>query len=281
MSMLSKTLTSLALGSSILAATFITPPLASAFGVGVQPSTVEMTIKPGDRQTQVVTIGNVHKTKTISMTIGLADWSLDKTGKLVLNPPGETMRSAAEWVRFSPASVTLKPETSRDVKVEINAPYKISDKGDHRFALLASTLLPELDERGETSGVWNRYQLASLFYLTLNPAKSLPEVTSVAVNDTDRSVLTMEIKNDGDAHARLQGTAFVKDTAGEIVTETPLNAVVLDKGERTYSVKLQDIEGLESGQNYIIDFSLKNTFAPQNKFRAMNIDIAPIDYVLP
>lgn len=259
-------------------ASFSYAPLASAFGVGVQPSTVEMTIKPGDRQRQVITIGNVHKSKTISLTMALADWSLNKEGKLVLDAPGDTDRSAAEWVRFSPASVTLKPETSQDVTVEISAPYKIEHKGDHRFALLATTMLPELDARGEASGVWNRYQLASLFYLTLTPSESLPEVTSVAINSQDSSVVTMEIKNEGDAHARLQGKALVKDSSGEIVSETPLNAVVLDSGERTYNVKLENVAELEGG-HYKIDFDLKNTFAPQNKFRAIPVDVASIDYV--
>lgn len=264
-----------------LAAAMIAAPLANAFGVGVQPSTVEMTVKPGDTQRQVVTIGNVHKTKTISMTMGLADWSLDKSGKLVLNAPGETMRSAADWVRFSPASVTLKPETSQDVTVEISVPYKLEHKGDHRFALLASTMLPEVNARGETSGVWNRYQLASLFYLTLTPAQSLPEVTSVAVNKSDPSTLTIEIKNTGDAHARLLGNAFVKDSSGTVVAETPLSAVVLDGGERSYDVKLKDLELLDTNQSYVIDFEMKNTFSPQNKFRATAIDIPPLDYKAP
>ncbi len=253
-------------------------PIAQAFGVGVQPSTVEMTIKPGDRQRQVVTIGNVHKSKTISLTMGLADWTLDKNGKLVLDAPGETERSASDWVRFSPASVTLKPETSQDITVEISAPYKIQNKGDHRFALLATTMLPELNERGETSGVWNRYQLASLFYLTLTPSESLPEVTSVAINKADKSVLTMQIKNSGDAHARLQGNAYIKDAAGEVVAETPLNAVVLDGGERVYNVKLKDAETLAAG-NYKIDFDLNNSFVPQNKFRTTNIPVTSVEYV--
>lgn len=276
---LSLKLTSALIATGLVASLFAAP-IANAFGVGVQPSTVEMTIKPGDRQTQTVTIGNVHKTKTISMTMGLADWSLDKDGKLVLNAPGETARSAADWIRFSPASVTLKPETSQDVKVEISAPYKIEDKGDHRFALLATTMLPELNERGETSGVWNRYQLASLFYLTLTPSKSLPEVTSVAINKTDKSVITMEIKNTGDAHARLQGNAHVKDSTGKIVAETPLSAVVLDGGERTYNVKLKDLEELPSGTIYTIDFDLNNTFAPQNKFRTTQVDVESLKYVV-
>ena len=41
-----------------LSATWV--PTANAFGIGVQPSTVEMTIKPGDRHRQIITIGNVQ-----------------------------------------------------------------------------------------------------------------------------------------------------------------------------------------------------------------------------
>ena len=256
-------------------------PIANAFGVGVQPSTVEMSVKPGDRHRQVVTIGNVHKSKTISMTMGLADWSLDDKGQLVLNPPGETDRSAADWIRFSPASVTLKPETSRDIIVEIDVPFKTDGVGDHRFALLATTLLPELDKRGDVSGVWNKYQLASLFYLTLTPSSSTPEVTSVAINNLDKSLLTMQIKNDGDAHARLKGTAFVKDKKGVVVGETPLSTVVLDRGVRSYNVKLENIEGLKSGEEYAIDFELHNSYSPQNKFRTTDVPVKSVSFFAP
>jgi len=232
--MLSFRSVSILVGATAILAAAAYAPIASSFGIGV------------------------HKEKTISLTMGLADWSLDENGKLILEAPGDTERSAAEWVRFSPASVTLKPETSQDVTVEIAAPYKIKNKGDHRFALLATTMLPELDARGEVSGVWNRYQLASLFYLTLTPSKSLPEVTSVALNSEKPGLVTMEIKNDGDAHARLQGTAFLKDSEGDVVTETPLNAVILDG---------------------TIDFDLNNTFVPQNKFRSADIPVDTLDYV--
>ena len=264
-----------------LAASMAYSPVAAAFGIGVQPSTVEMTIKPGDRHRQVVTLGNVHKTKTISLTMGLADWSLDKNGQLILNPPGETERSAADWVRFSPASVTLKPETSRDIIVEIDVPYKTDGSGDHRFALLATTLLPELDKRGDISGVWNKYQLASLFYLTLLPSESKPEVTSVAINKTDNKIVTMSIKNEGDAHARLSGTAFVKDKAGEVVTETQLSAVVLDRGERDYNFTIENADTLTAGEEYNIEFDFRNSFAPQNKFKTMTVPVERVSFFAP
>ena len=265
-------------GAALIGLTFGTAHVAGAFGVGVQPSTVEMTVKPGDRQRQVVTIGNVHKTKTISLTMGLADWSLDKNGKLVLDAPGETPRSASDWVRFSPASVTLKPETSQDVVVEINVPVKVAEKGDHRFALLATTLLPELDQRGDISGVWNRYQLASLFYLTLTPSSSTPVVQSVAYKSGDAPMLTLEIKNEGDAHARLQGLATIKNAAGDTVSETPLSTVVLDRHSRTYDVKIVDGENITAGE-YSVEFDMNNIFAPQNKFRSTDVDVDTITFV--
>jgi len=215
------------------------------------------------------------------MTMGLADWSLDKNGQLILNPPGETERSGADWVRFSPASVTLKPETSRDIVVEIDIPYKTKGTGDHRFALLATTLLPELDKRGDVSGVWNKYQLASLFYLTMMPSESHPKVTSVAFSETDKSMLTMSIKNDGDAHARLKGTAYIKDKAGEVVAESPLSTVVLDGGVRDYKVKFESMENLVSGSEYDVNFKFQNSFAPQNKFRTVDVPVEQISFFAP
>jgi hypothetical protein len=89
----------------------------------------------------------------------------------------------------------------------------------------------------------------------------------------------MEIKNDGDAHARLQGSAFIKDASGEIVAQTPLNAVVLNDGERTYDVKLQDTDKLKTGESYKIDFDLNNSFSPQNKFKKTNVAVNSIEYV--
>jgi P pilus assembly chaperone PapD len=254
-------------------------PVANAFGVGIQPSTVEMTIKEGDRQRQVVTIGNIHKEKTITLQLGLADWSLDEKGQLVLDAPGETERSAADWVRFSPAQVTLKPETSADVTVEITTPYQVGETGDHRFALLATTMLPEQDKRGGQSGVWAKYQLASLFYLTFQPSESLPVVTSASVDGEAGGMLTMQLANEGDAHARIQGTAMVKDGSGAVVNEVEINTVVLDGATRTLEMAVGSPD-MTSG-TYTVEFDLDNSFAPQNNFRRMEIEAAPVEYVAP
>jgi len=261
--------------AALLASTMLAVP-AHAFGVGVQPATVEMTIKPGENNRQTITIGNVHKEKTISMTISLADWTLDDNGQLVLAPPGESERSAADWVRFSPAVVTLKPETKQEVTVEITAPFKIKNNGDHRFALLATTRLP--DDRGEASGVWNKYQLASLFYLTTLPSKSLPVIQTQVVANAEQNIVEMKIANDGDAHARIKGNAIIKDKTGQTVDKVPFNTVVLNEHNRTVDVNLSASDKIVSGETYNVDFDLNNSFVPQNKFKTTPVPAKSVSF---
>jgi len=256
-------------------------PLSQAqeFDVAVKPSTVEMIIKPGDLQRQKLTFKNPYPSKTITLDLSLSDWTLDDDGALILDVPEHKTRSALDWVSISQSAIILEPEASKDITVQITPPYDIQTKGDHRFALLATTLLPELDEHGTVTSVWNRYQLTSLFYLTLTPSESLPKVTSVVLNAENPSLISLEVENKGDAHARLRGAAYIKDAKGNIASETPLNVVVLDNGKRTYNFQLKDTEDLASGE-YIINFDLDNMFTPQSKLGKIEVPIESLPYIV-
>ena len=241
---------------------------AAPFGIGLQPTTVEMTVQPGDRQRQVINLGNVHQEQTISLTLGLADWSLDESGQISLTPPGEPNSSAADWVRFSPAFVTLEPGETEQVIVDMAAPIRIDREGDYRFALIASTLLPE--ERSGQSGVWKKYQIASLFYLTMGNAKSAPEVKAASVSQSadGASEIVLDFENSGNAHARLRGDVQITGDAGEPIVESISNLVVLHEGIRKYRVPLT--ETLPA--NPQVKVTLENTFAPQTATGAIMLE---------
>jgi len=246
-------------------------PVASAIGIGLQPTTVEMSLKPGERQRQAISIVNVHQEKAISMTIGLADWSLDDDGEIILAAPGDLEKSGAMWAQYSPGFVTLEPGESEQIIVDIAAPARISDAGDYRFALLASTILPE--ERGGGSGVWRRYQLASLFYVTTGDAESRPEIvgSGVSVDEAGHAVVGLRIGNDGNAHARLNGD--IEITVGDELTSLPVgNVVVLDGGTRNFRAPLNTplADGAE------ITVKLTNSFAPQVDGAVKTLEPFPI-----
>ncbi len=251
---------------SLLAAGLSVP--AQAFGIGLQPTTVEMEVEPGERQRQIINLGNVHQEKTIALTIGLADWSLDETGNIELTAPGERLDSASNWVRFSPAFVTLKPGESEQIIVDMAAPIRTEREGDFRFALIASTILPEA--KSGQSGVWKKYQIASLFYLTMGDAMSQPEITGTKIekSESGEQNLLINFENDGNAHARLRGDVTISGE-GDDISMPISNLVVLHEGKRTYSVSVPE----ELPNNPNISVALENIYAPQVSNR---IDSLPV-----
>lgn len=249
---------------------------ASPFGIGLQPTTVEISVEPGDRQRQVINLGNVHQEDTISLTLGLADWSLDEQGQIQLTPPGESATSAADWVRFSPAFVTLKPGETEQVIVDMSAPMRVAREGDFRFALIASTLLPE--ERSGQSGVWKKYQIASLFYLTMGKAESRPEIKDAAlsISPEGQQFLVFDFENSGNAHARLRGEVEIKGDGGKTLTEPINNLVVLDEASREFRLA---VDG-ELPANPAVKVTLENIFAPQSTTGSVMLSPYASDLIL-
>lgn len=252
---------------------------ASSFGIGLQPTTVEMSIQPGDRQRQVINIGNVHQEDAISLTLGLADWELDENGQIRLNPPGESTSSAAEWVRFSPAFVTLNPGETEQVIVDMAAPIRITRQGDYRFALIASTLLPE--ERSGQSGVWKKYQIASLFYLTMGNGESKPEVTTAMLTSSPEgeNALVFDLENTGNSHARLRGEIEISGDSGDTIRAPINNLVVLHEASRKYRLPLTE----EIPTNPELRVSLEDIHAPQSGGGTVRLEpfITDLEFVEP
>ncbi|MEM1148941.1 MAG: hypothetical protein AAGI03_00050 [Pseudomonadota bacterium] len=248
----------------------VVAPPASAIGIGLQPTTVEVSLQPGERQRQAVTIANVHQERIISLTIGLADWSLDDEGQIVLAAPGDLERSGADWARFSPGFVTLEPGQSEQIIVDMSLPARVDGPGDYRFALLASTILPE--ERNAGAGVWRRYQIASLFYVTTGDAESKPEIVTSGLNvdDGGKAVVGLRLENEGNAHARLNGAVEIHVGGDEPLGSYDIaNIVVLDGGARNLQVPIDGDVPADAE----IRIALENSFVPQNSSGSKSLDL--------
>ena len=138
-------------------------------------------------------------------------------------------------------------------------PSRLTRSGDFRFALIASTILPE--ERGGQSGVWKKYQIASLFYLTAGDAASKPVIAAGDVTTTaqGQSKLALRIDNPGNAHARLDGEIEITGAGAGPLTLPIGNLVVLHEGTRDYAVEFDRPLPPDAK----ISVRLENTFAPQ------------------
>lgn len=229
---------------------------ASAEGIGLQPVSAELEIAPGARTRQVVTLANMDPARPVSVSLSLADWTLDETGTLLFGPAEETGESAAGWARFSPSTLSLAPGQSKQVMIDLAAPEPLERTGDYRFALLASTVLRD------ESGAWSKRQVASLFYLTAGKAASRPKITASRLTalDDGTPAIALDFSNPGNAHARLEGEIEIRDGDGTVQQSVPVEAlVVLNGARRQYIAPL----GQPLPADAVIDVRLDNLFAPQ------------------
>lgn len=214
-----------------LAVCLTTPRPSHGFGIGIHPTTVEVALRPGGQHRQVLTVGNLNRDKSLALTVGLADWSLDENQQLMLKPPGSSAKSASDWVRFSPATLKLAPGESQRIVVEIRVPVEVEGPGDYRFGILVSPILPPREERKQSpSGVWSRVQVSSLFYVTLPPAKADAAVIAASWerSATGGPEARFSIINRGTSHSRIVGELRLLDTKGEVVMTQPVNRVILE-----------------------------------------------------
>lgn len=239
-----------------------------AFGIAISPTTVEMVVKPGSQHRQTITVQNVHKKKTLALTVGVADWVLSENGELELLPPGSADESVTDWVRFSPAFFSLKPGETRQVQVDLSVPMKISKAGESKMGIIISTLLPSSENRTTTSGVWNRYQVTSLFYVAVPGAdEKLPIVTSVALQNkaSITPVVEFTVENPGDYHTRLKGKLTLSNKKGKQVFEMPVEGVLMAKQTRSFKLPVKlDESNLPAG-DYKVDLKLEDSFKLDDK----------------
>ncbi len=242
-----------------LATALLIVPCASARGIGLQPAAVEMEVTPGTLSNKLVTVANVDPGRAVSVSLRLADWSQARDGEVQVSPPGETEGSAAKWVTLRTTSVTLRPGESRQVAIDMLTPADTLAPAEYRFALIASAVLP--DASGGKAGAWKRQETSSLFYLTAGNPGSSPEIIASRLTAAidGKSAIGLEILNDGEAHARLEGVIEVSGTAGLSETIPVSNLVVLGGGVR--DVVLPLTRPLPA--NPVIEVRFDNAFAPQ------------------
>lgn len=115
-----------------------TAPLAAApqatLSLSVRPSFVVVP-NGGSAALVVVNTGGA----AARLTTGVAAYSVGATGRVVLSPARESPRSARDWVRAEPATLTLAPGEVGHVRLSARRRSAATPGDHHAFVLLTSS----------------------------------------------------------------------------------------------------------------------------------------------
>ena len=203
----------------------LAPALAAAdgFAVMASPPRIEASVRPGQTYRDVIELTNTSSRAT-ALVARTADWTLDAAGTAVFED-ALADGSCRPWVGIEAHAFRLAPDGRHRYRFEVAVPAD-APPGECRFALMFEGA-PDTAPGAVPVQVSGR--LGIIVYLAIGDAAPRLAVAGArAANDGQAApVPVLDIRNDGDAHGRLDGYLDGVDADGRRVTFSPATLPIL------------------------------------------------------
>lgn len=202
---------------------------AAPFEVAVSPSRTELVAKAGQRVGQSIQIYNVGG-QVSALSFRTMDWTLSEKGELKFYDellPG----SCRPWV-------TLERRT-RQVAARANVPFRFqidvpddAPRGECRFMIAIEGIEPAqqaiINSGGASLSLPVSGRIAVTVYLAVGGAKPQLELLRIGTDSVRAQRLpVVTVRNNGDAHGRLDGALDATDSTGQRLELVPDGAPIL------------------------------------------------------
>lgn len=219
---------------ALLACLSCSTALAQGFSALVSPPRFEDRVQPGDTYRNVIEINNVSDS-TSHFTVQTADWTFSPDATVEFSDalaPG----SCRPWVGIEAADITLGPNAKRRYRFEVKVPADAPD-GECRFAIMIEGD-PYTPQAGAAIPISGR--IGVIVYLAVGDAAPELAVVGHDVQTINgNAVPVLSLRNDGNAHGRLQGFVGGSDAGGAEYAFVPSSLPILPGETRKIALQPQ------------------------------------------
>lgn len=202
--------------------------LAAPFEIAVSPSRFELTSKSGARLGQSLEMHNLGGAET-EIAVRTLDWRYSDDGQISYHDellPG----SCRPWVTLERRTVRVPARGSRKLRFQIDAPAD-APRGECRFMIALEGVEPAqqtiIQSGGASLSLPVSGRIAVAVYVMLNDAQPRLSLQQIEVTRSGgKATPRVRVRNDGDAHGRLEGALEATDAHGQrlnlVVEGTPI-----------------------------------------------------------
>lgn len=217
-----------------LAAFAALPAASQGFSAFASPSRFEVTAKAGETQRLVLEIQHVGA-QPGRFRIYTTDWDLKADNSIDFFDelrPG----SCRPWVALERRELTISPNGKYRFRFEI-APPADAKAGECRFAIMVEGAEPTRVKDPRFSFPVNG-RLAVVVYATLGGSSPKFAIGASRVGAREGEQLPLvEVRNEGDAHGRLEGFLSAKDASGREFEMYPEDSPILPGRRREIALR--------------------------------------------
>lgn len=224
----------------------------------VDPDVIGVEVRPGASRSQAIKLTNPSDV-TVEVTL-----TPEVPAELENVAIGDMMGSdlsAADWVQISPATVTMRPNSSRNVRLSARLP---EDVPEHPF-YYSNILVTSAYADGQTAGTSRAKVVLDRNSAAATPNVVLERLSYAAVDTEGEHVLRARIVNAGNAHTVLRPSAQMISLADDTIKTITLDGggdLMLPFSVWDYA-GVVDISSMEDG-----DYILRASFDYSGNNRA-------------
>jgi hypothetical protein len=196
--------------------------VAAQSSVSVTPASIDTEVKAGASYTQKFTFTNGTNERLKVRTYGGDMW-YDEQNKRINGPAGTLPRSASLWIQFTPSEIIVEPYASAIIQTVITVPQTAvgSFYATPIFEAVRAEL-PTIQLVSQTSvaraSIGVRFRV--LIMLTTETGSEYNvEIMGGNIKPptaTSELDLTLDMRNRGNAHAKIRGAFAILDSAGKL-----------------------------------------------------------------
>ncbi|MFK3648478.1 hypothetical protein ACI2IY_08550 [Lysobacter enzymogenes] len=254
----------------LLASLWPTAAAAQGFSALVSPPRFEDRAAPGSVYRNVVEITNVGA-RAARYTLKTADWSIDSNGAVAFDTalaPG----SCRPWVGLEAAQIDVAGNGKRRYRFEVAVP-KDAPAGECRFAIL---LEGEPETVGGALALPVSGRIGIIVYLAVGDAAAQLRVVDTSTAQIDgRRVPVLRVRNEGNAHTRLEGLVDAVDASGRRYGLQPSSLPILPGETRTLALTPQADDAKAAAPTLAYPLQLKGALEWDRQTLPLDQRLAP------
>lgn len=213
-------------------------PASADDGIALGPARFELEMTPGSETTVVVNLDyhtSRNNAQPYRLVASLNDWDINEKGELGFYKAGTRADSAAPWIIYSPAEVTVQPNQTHSIRVTVSVPNDATP-GDHLAALIVEQRPDTIKLNRNARQMVMRFRMAAMFYITVPKATRKGTLANLqATIDAQRIVITPTLRNEGNSVVRPISSIKVIDASGHTVAELPESETLPLLGSKSLS----------------------------------------------
>lgn len=209
-------------------------------GLSITPSSMELSISPGQTLTRTITLGNFTD-QTVDVAISRRNFTANGEEGQVNLTEEETGFSLAAWIKTNPEKVTLSPNEKAEFEIAITVPTN-AEPGGHFGSVVFGTIPSKT--LNQTGAVVSQ-EVAALILIKVpgevtENAKIESFTTEKKFYENGPVIFNTRVKNESTVHIKPAGTVTVTDMFGRKFTTQVEGNNILPQAIRKLNATLKN-----------------------------------------